>query len=84
MTFNSFPWNQAGDFRTPILCPKIRSKLHARENVRGTLLPNKEIFKLKKIESEVVKILKPNGSITNVHKRGNVQWSVFILTSQHP
>ena len=23
VTCNSFPWNKAGDFRTPILCPNM-------------------------------------------------------------
>ena len=55
VTYNSFPWNKAGDFRIfAILCPKwqmrtkIRSKLHARDNAQATLHPNKDIFKQKK------------------------------------
>ena len=46
VTCNSFSWNKAGNFRTPILCPnteKKASKLHAREIARATLHPNKEI-----------------------------------------
>ena len=51
VTCNSFPWNKAGDFRTPILCQiwtKVRSKLHVRENARASLHPNKEILKTQK------------------------------------
>ena len=51
VTFNSFSWNKAGEFTTPIyaqIWTKIRSKLHARENARATLHPNKETFELKK------------------------------------
>lgn len=32
VTCNSFPWNNGGDFRTPILWAIIRSKCHACEN----------------------------------------------------
>ena len=51
-TCNSFPWNKAGDFRTPILRPNMdTSKTEATRsgNARATLHPNKEILKLKKI-----------------------------------
>ena len=53
VTCNSFPWNKAGDFMTPILLPnmdknKIDAARDARETARATLHPNKGIFKLKK------------------------------------
>ena len=51
VTCSSFPGNKADDFRTPIVTQmwtKIRSKLHARENARATLHPNKEFLNLKK------------------------------------
>ena len=48
VTCNYFPWNKAGDFGTPTPT-EIRLKLHAQENAQSTLLPNKEILKLKKM-----------------------------------
>ena len=51
ITCNSFPWNKAGDFRTPILCPNMdKNKFQSAHagKCRATLHPNKEIFKLKR------------------------------------
>ena len=55
VTWNSFPWNKAGDFRTPILCPimdkhKMEAACTLIENAQATLHSNKDIFKLKKTQ----------------------------------
>ena len=51
VTWISFPWNKAahlGQLFYVQIWTKIRSKLHAQENARATLHPNKGSFELKK------------------------------------
>ena len=48
VTCNSFPSFLLGHQCYAEIWTKIRSKLHARENVQAKLHPNKENFKLKK------------------------------------
>ena len=46
VTFNSFPWNKAGDFKSPILCPNMDNC--AGKWTRYVTSKYKEMFKLKK------------------------------------
>ena len=60
VTCSSFPWNKAGDFRTPTLCPNMDKK--HRSCARGKLHGLRYIHIRKFLNSKKSQLLNENGN----------------------